>query len=287
MKNVKILKQSQIFFDDVLTEDNSEHLYQHLIYDNEGNMTSETTFNEDGDVLSKSKREYDEFGRLIMEMREENELETEIFKFRFEGKLLVEECHEFGELYTERAQYTYDEKQRCIERANLDDDDEVMDKKIMIYENDLLTKIENVEDDEAEVETEFFYDENGNKIEEIYHTMEGKEITTNYTYENNLLVKTITYNEYGGISQIEENIYDEKKRIIKTITKTHDETATYLFDFNDDDLVYHLRVFNRNDVLLQEVNRVYENGLLLSTESIVFKPELNRKEVTVMNYVSE
>ncbi|MDR2085289.1 MAG: hypothetical protein LBP67_09890 [Bacteroidales bacterium] len=287
MKKVKILRQSQIFFDDILNQEIPEHVYQVLTSDNKNNLISEITYNDENEEITKITREFDEENRLRKEIKEEKELDTEIVDFYYNDKLLIEEIREFGDMYMERNVYNYDDKGNCIEKIYFGEDDMIMDRKIMIYENGLLIRIENEEDGDVEIETEYSYDENGNKVEEIYHTLEGKEMTTNYFYENNLLVKTIVYNEFANISHIEENVYDERNRIIKTITKTHDDTITYLFDINENNQVYRLRIFNIKDEMLQEITRVYEDGELVSSVSMVFTPELNRKELTNLRYVKE
>ncbi|MEX1001358.1 MAG: hypothetical protein WDZ35_04515 [Crocinitomicaceae bacterium] len=199
------------------------------------------------DINSKRVQLFSPDHRLLYEadLYEGKELDEQFFYYNKDGKMIRDhrifhQVHESGDY-----RFIYDEKGNLIEERNVNDIDEILERKVMTYNNKgqmTSQKVEFLHHQEnkmiPESYFEFTYDENGKIATKAGWEDEKEDETVTYKYihtENSEAIKK--YDKSGQLQESWVQKWDEKGRLIedehtkysdgramtKTITFTYDK----------------------------------------------------------------
>ncbi|UKN02386.1 hypothetical protein K6119_02475 [Paracrocinitomix mangrovi] len=200
------------------------------------------------DINSKRVQLFSKKNELLYEadLYEGNELDEQFFFYDKEGKLLRD--HRIFSKEHESGDYrmTYDAKGNLIEETNVDDIEEVLERKVMTYnvKNQMITKkVSYLHKTTGESITEsdfsYTYDDNGELVSRTgyenekpdvivtykYSKKAGEESEAKYDAKDQLQEKwTKKYNEKGQLISDVHTLYEPNKApVSKTIDFTYDE----------------------------------------------------------------
>ena len=281
----KIYHQIDIYFDDSLNNSTPEYLFQETETDENGNTVSELQYNTEGAIISEHRCEYAN-DKLVKEITKENGEIIDNSEYVYNNDLLIEEIHYYDDGLSEKTINTYDDDKMLVAQESYDSEGNLNEKLVFTNNGNKVLKIEyEDEDGNKSPYQNFEYDEHGNLIKKTYINLDEKTLETDNSYnEQGQLIKTIDYNEFGDIDNIEKYSYDDNSHITETIHQSHDYTLNYHYEFNDDGNVCHYTVTNSKDELIQETTHNYSNGNIIDSVTTSTNKELSRKEIEKTHY---
>ena len=242
------------------------------IRDEAGHLTSEKSFNSEGESGEHNEYRYNEQGQVVEEriyFEGEELAERHTFEYREDGKMLVEHV-EYQDSYRDQILYTYDSYGNLVERKQIDDEGEVESCETYVYEGEVLKKETVIDGDGALVsEAVHLYDEEGSMIETQMRGKEDhEEIRVVYEYDEQgnrdcmerfnkagqiMARTTYTFNEQGVVVEM----FEEDTTTSKTIRFQHDEkgNVTLQEEYNDKEELNHRieRMYDPDGELIESI----------------------------------
>lgn len=289
MIRIKTYRAVEVYFDGKLNDTTDEYLYSEMVNDDNGNLLSENHYDTEGEMNYEYKAEYNDKNQIVSELRIEDGEVIDNSKYTYEGDNLIEERHLYEEGFEERIVNEYDSNGLRIRQISYDTDNEITEKLVYTYDGKNLVNIEYEDEDcKKSPYQQNEYDNAGNVTRVLYTNLEGNVLETDNTYDKkNRLTKTISYNEYKRIDSIEENEYNDKDLIVRTVRKERDRTITFDYKYNEIDRISHFSITDNKGNVLQSADREYENGLIARSVTTTIAPELQRKEIETVRYKYE
>ncbi len=271
-KQISVERIFQIDLNSGKSEADNSTLTKERLFDEQGNTTKEVSYNPPGIVDQTIESQYDEKNRLIEEscFDEEDELlektifywdndkkikeekhyldgsiDTTTFTYNTNGQLTEKMCKDDEDEIENKELFNYDGK-RLNEHMLFEGEDELIEKKTFVFENDKLiseTHLDAIEGDETR--KEFRYDADGNIAKEL-----------NYNPKNQLIKKT-EFLKYKGQYVIE---FREEDRYKNNITK---------LTYNEYDNIILQEQFSIDGELNHRIERNFDDGQRL-LESLTF-----------------
>jgi YD repeat-containing protein len=209
------------------TEPAEYWLYSHSEYDQNGNLTEQTVFTQNGLMVEKIMNEYDDIGFLVREkyIVDEDEPAEEKSYERNENGLVLKEFKHYTDGSYDTTIYTYDSQHRIVSKITSDDGGEVELKMLNEYRGDFLFKTQLFDGEDILLQSdEFSYDEKGNSAEHRHidnETGENTRVVTEYN-SNGRKKCEIRYDEDGDV--ISETAYHENENgLLLSITEENEE----------------------------------------------------------------
>jgi YD repeat-containing protein len=256
-------------------------------YDENGNLTEETIYGPGGYISEKYSFVYNN-GKVAEQKTwlDETTVAEHQF-FEYEGDKLVKIITKYEEGYSDETRLEYDDKGRLVSKITFDDGEEG-EKQLTEYNGNGQTTIKYDEYGNKESEETTETDDKGNvTYRKIIDFNEETEEETRYEYDSSGKITGEEHSgNYEGAGRTVENFYDEKGRLIKTITKTTDGNQTILeigYDENGNEITQ----VEKNDAgeLNHTVKRNYdENGNVVDTEVEIFNHGYDMDQHYVIKY---
>jgi YD repeat-containing protein len=252
----------------------NNHLTMVQTFDEGGHMTSEKSFNRDGESGEHNEYVYNDKGQVLEERIyfEGNELaERHIYTYREDGKVLLE-IIEYQDTSADKVHYTYDSFGNLIERKQVDEDEVLESLEQYVYEGEVLKK-ESVWDGDMQLISEAIhtYDAQGNLTETHTRGQEDhEEVRMVYEYdEKGNRDCAEKFSKDGQIVSRTTFTFNEKGNVIETFDEDTTTSKTTKFQYDEHDNVVLHEEFNDKEELNHRIERVWdESGELM--ESIVY-----------------
>lgn len=186
-------------------------------YDAYGNEIEYISYDEDGNISSKTVRKYDAFGN-----------ETEFANYNSDGECIHKWIQDYDKRGNLISEIRYDSNGRNDGKWEYEYDENGNKIKDILYGGDLIAKID----------AEYEYDENSNIVKSVrYNTLNG-EISSRFEYEydeNGNRIKTIFYGDKGRFIHKSEYEYDENGREIYEKLYNSNGIITYTAEYDYDE----------------------------------------------------
>jgi antitoxin component YwqK of YwqJK toxin-antitoxin module len=243
-------------------------------FDINGNLTSQRSFNRDGEPGENNEYSYDEKGRVKEELiyYEDNELaETHRYVYADDGKVLEEQIEYQGGA-KDTVTYSYNSSGKLLERKQIDEEGEIESLDKYEYDGELITQ-ESIYngDNELITDAKHTYDAKGNIVETIALSKErGEKIRTVYEYDEQGRRDCIEhYNGNGQVFARTTYTFDESGNMTEMLEEDTVATKTTKFENDAEGRVTLQEEFNEKEELNHRIERTYdENGELI--ESVVY-----------------
>lgn len=283
IKSIKTYITSEILglhFEDI---EDKRYLNTYREYDENKNLILEKDFSILGEIETYVTNEYDNENRLTKTYildQDESVLETHIFEYEDDGKLMLETTFYGGTEDDEDAFYdttklTY-ENDLLVSKECVDDDGEPSSKKMYQFSDGLLINEQIYgEEDNLEIELQYEYDENNNLTNElrIDHIENVKNYISNTYNSDDLLESSTVLNNYKQIVSRHRFEYDSKLRNNIIIEERPDSYVKREIDFDDLSRPLKESFFNSENELMQFKIFDYDEGRITSIKQFVFSPE--------------
>ncbi len=217
-----------------LSKATSSYTYSHITYTADGQLLTETRYNEDGEVEEKYENKFDEEGRLIEELtyldgdeiaahktyeRDNEGQVTKAFKHYLDGE-------------KDTIHYKRDDEGRLIEKATIDSYGEEEAREVIEYKKDKVSRRRILEYDELMLEETYEYDQDGNMVEHTKWTIEEEDAKFVNTFDaSGKLIEALKQDLKGKLLSRIEYQYDGEQ-----MTKVMEEhpygtnTTTLIYD---------------------------------------------------------
>lgn len=255
------------------TEQQEFWLYSHSEYDPNGNLTEQSVYNQNGSLVERVIREYNDSGFLIREQYfvDDGEPSDEKSYERDDNGLILKEFKHYLDGSYDTTVYFYDSQHRIARTITTSDEGEVEQEMLNEYREDRLVK-NSVSDGEGNLlQTSVYgYDEAGNSAEfrqTDHETGESIHLVTHYNSAGHKETE-ISYDEEGDI--ISQVFYkeDDEGRMISMAEQG--DTKNTITDFAYDDLgnVIQQTEQDKDGNLLMSVKRTYDEGNNMLTSEV-------------------
>lgn len=225
----------------------SEASDEHTAYYRQDGQRLQVVISEEDDETIITNFEYDEDGKLI-KMSYTEDLETYITELNYIKQ--VENQVGIGILEDDGSSIKciYNNKNKLIEQIIYDNDGE-FDKQT-VYDNDgyMIEEIDIHHLFDYVYRTVHTYNNGGNLIKRENYTDDILERREEYEYENNILIKSTSYDENSEISGY--TVSEKKGNTVKSISYDADDILTgYVINTLDGDNIIESETYNENDEL--------------------------------------
>lgn len=280
LKTQKVYRLYNGSWDDIENEENPDTSTYKLTFDREftnaGELVYEIEFDAAGNEVQKQVNTYNDKEKIVKhELYNEGELvETIDFEYDEKGNL-ASEYRTFEEGYPLRTVYTYDDENRVIEKAVVDDDGEQEKRETFEYHTEWKDKI---------VKHDSYDEEDSLTIEEIneYELRDGEVRTKEQTVIDHTLnikrrtvffdaknrednIGYVTYNEKDKAVELFKILYDDKGRETEERSESVNASENFevYYTYDDDDRVIH-QEHRQGDRILSKHNRRFNEKSLPS-----------------------
>lgn len=252
-----------------------EYLFSRTIYNEDGKVTSEKQYDNQGELVQDYIYTYNDKGGLIEEKLQEADGFIAVhksFEVDDKGKILKEFRHYMDESF-DTVVFHYDEKGKLVKKETFDPDNDLESTEEFSYDvdkinrhvvtdadGDILSEKKNAYDDKGNVvETEEFDGSVGESVKTVteYHPSGNKKEVLTYNGADQLIEKvTLKEDAQGKIEQVVEESTSKKN------------TINFTYDANGN--VVHQDEFDRSGELIGKVSRVYDgNNKLVSSNVFI------------------
>ncbi len=245
-----------------------KHKSSYNEYDINGNLIKDISYNNDESINQMFVYKYNEDGYKQEEQLyyDEDEIaDRKTFETDKNGKTINAYNH-----YTDGSKdiikHTYDENNNLTEILLVDDDGDIEEKQIYIYENGKITlkEITN-ENNETIIKEECKYNEKGDEIERTSFDAENKSFTkTQFIFnDNNEWSKILKHDREGILIEKSTYNYNDKGRLIELISESPQRKTRMEFKEDDNENIIEQIEYNDNNEINYKLNRTFAaNGTL-------------------------
>lgn len=254
-----------------------DHRQSYREYDETGRLLLEIAYTQDGEIADKVSHRYDETGRLLEShiYGEDDEiLERKEVVWGNEGRVTRELTH-YLDGSTDTHEYFYDHNGKLIGMKVKDDEDELEFSEKFFHEGDKLVKVERCDsDDKVIFRQEDEYVDGIFRARKIWSSEEEEPYTMIQQFNAaGHREQELRYNSREQL--IERNISetDEQGRVVRIVEENRQRKNTTEFTFDGQGNVTHQVETDLNGNLNHKVYREYskEGELLLTTVEAVIK----------------
>ncbi len=273
--------------------ENQSFLLSNTEHDLQGNIIKTVTYSEYGGIHEMYEYKYDIKNNLVEELCyfDENELAEHRFIFWDENNVRISEKTIYQEGGENIVILSYDNAGKLIERRVVDQDNDLQEKEIYVYEDKQLVSEKRIDEEEKLMyEKKYKYNTEGlieqyeyispehaaySKVLYFYSEKGNREKILRYNWKDQLIVKTLfTEDENGNVTEIDEE--DQKSKKITRLTYDEQGNAIKQEEFNEDDL------------LVTNIERTYDaDGNLLETLVYTQNPDDDVREMYATKYEYE
>ena len=185
-------------------------------YNEMGNITLESKYDDDGRFESKETKKYDDKGKLIEEknyISERQVADHKTFEIDEKGKVQKAFKH-YDDGSKDTINYEYDGDGNLIKKTTIDSYDEEESQEIAQYENGKVVRTELIEYDESMKWESFELDKEGKiLVHKLWHQDE-QEITFNNSYDDKgNIIKTLVHNEKKELTAKTQYGYNKENQL--------------------------------------------------------------------------
>ncbi len=279
--NKKIKSITAYHFDFVPADEEQEEIqldgYKTALeeFDDKSNLIKEVTFNQSEEIEQVYVYMYNEKGILTEEILyydTDDIVNRKTFSINEKG-IKIKEIVYYSEDEYDTIIYHYDDKDKLIEKVHYSMDQEIETTEKFVYADDNLVENSIYNDDSKLIFQKLFkYDEKANETEyKSNDLIENIIITKIHSYdEENRITETLTYN---GKDQLTEKLlyeYNTGGKPVQIIDETAFKKNTIKFSYDNRGNLICQEEYNRNNELINKINRKYdENNLLLESDVVI------------------
>jgi hypothetical protein len=242
-------------------------------YDENGNVTLETKYDDDGRFESKETKKFDRDGHLIEEKNYVSEREVadhKTYELDEKGKVIKAFKH-YQDDSKDTINYEYDADGNLIAKITIDSYDEEESRETAKYENGKVVRTELIECEELMKWESFELDKEGKiLVHKIWHQGE-QEVTFKNTYdEQSNLVKTLVYNEKNELTGKTLYDYDPENHLQSIAEETaYGATSTKITRDKNGNAIEQIE-YNGNKEINNSVERNFnENNDVVETKVFI------------------
>jgi antitoxin component YwqK of YwqJK toxin-antitoxin module len=252
-----------------------EYLFSRTIYNEDGKVTSEKQYDNQGELVQDYIYTYNDKGYLIEEKLQEADGFVAVhksFEVDDKGKVLKEFRHYMDETF-DTVVFHYNEKGKLVNKETFDPDNDLESTEEFSYEGDRVNR-HVVSDADGDIlsEKKTTYDDKGNaiKIEEFDGSVGESVKTVTEFHPSGNKKEVLTYNSADQLIEKVTLKEDAQGRIEQVVEESTSKKNTINFTYDAKGNVVHQDEFDRNGEMIGKVNRVYDgNNNLVSSNVFI------------------
>lgn len=248
------------------------YLYLEKEYDENGNLVSDKTFDEDGSYQEFTTCGYDHRNRKIWVQNQFDEDEiTDTTHFEFgEGDKPISARKVYADESEDSIVYTYDQDGNLIERKTINDEGDIEEWVVRRYNaNGQEVFYERTEHGEVVFREEQQYNEAGKPVRVVLWEADSDRTTEHrVVYDEEGYQKRLEkYYETGRLLGVTEIVRHEEGQPLEILDKGESGTNRTLFTYDEKGRAVLQQEFNSGGLMINEIIRSYdEMGNLVATE---------------------
>jgi hypothetical protein len=250
-----------------------EYLFSRTVYNEDGKVTSEKQYDNQGELVQDYIYTYNDKGHLIEEKLQEADGFVAVhksFEVDDKGKVLKEFRHYMDETF-DTVVFHYNEKWELVKKETFDPDNDLESTEEFSYEGDRINR-HVVFDADGDIlsEKKTTYDDKGNAIEtEEFDGSVGESVKTVTEYHPSGNKKEVlTYNSADQLIEKVKLKEDAQGRIEQVVEESTSKKNTINFTYDAKGNVVHQDEFDRNGEMIGKVSRVYDDNNKLVSSNV-------------------
>lgn len=295
----KIKKETAVRINHIIEDINADAVeavefdFIHNEYDENGNLTKEITYDDEGGINEMLTYEYDDKGRKITEkVHFDLEEIVEIHRHQFEDSdIPVSSVKEYADGSVDQVHYTYDSDNNLLKKVTIDEDGDESEREEYEWENGNMVLFSSFDEGELTQQEKREYNDKGQLM--VFETLEAAfDIRTINKYEYDEKGRRSGAKRYDangnlvGRIEVQEFHNDHNAKIFE---ETPEERSYTFLEYNDDDKVIHQYDVNADtNVVLSEIFRKFDdNGLLIESDVQVDRQGRGMNQHYIIKYKYE
>jgi len=249
-----------------------EYPYQSTQFDENGNVLSEETFDQDGEIEHKLSYSYDGQGRMVEEILiEEDDFVSEhrTMEYDEQGKLCREQLHYLDESFDETT-FTYSDDGLLLSKRTTGSDGEAGNRIEFAYEGKFLVSEIEYDPEGDMISKKLFGFEEGKLTEE---SVESKDEEWRLIHEYDETGKRLSSKRYNSKGQLVERStfsYDEAGHATGISEETVSGTEQVRMEYDEKGNLLVQESLNQEEEVLSRIDRTYdEHNQVLTTHVFV------------------
>ena len=198
-------------------------------YNEMGNITLESKYDDDGRFESKETNGYNKEGRLIEEknyISERQVADHKTYELDEKGKVVKAFKH-YDDGSKDTINYEYDGDKNLIKKTTIDSYNEEESQEIALYKNGKVVRTELIEYDESMKWESFELDKEGKILEHKLWHQDEQEITFKNSYDDKgNIIKTLVYNEKEELTAKTQYGYNTENQLQSIEEETRNGITT-------------------------------------------------------------
>lgn len=227
-------------FSELMNKADEEFLELVVEMDEQGNILSESKFDNEGELEERNTYVYSKLGKLeehILLYAIDDVTERRVLK-RDEKGLLLEETKYYGDDAGERAEYAYDEKENIISIKRYDEEGDFDVREEMKYDDkgSLIERTKFDKDEKVVERLSFALDSASNEVEEMEYFPDGKVKTKTLIKlnEKGKEISSVQTTPDGKLISAVKTVYDDRDNVIERHYKDfYSKSIRYSYDEQD------------------------------------------------------